>query len=53
MGTSLIEQGEPVGTCFELLNVEAPERIVSIHRAFITPVPTSSSRTRSVATETA
>ena len=28
MGTSLIEQGEPVGTCFELLNVEAPERIV-------------------------
>ena len=35
MGTSLIEQGEPVGTCFELLNVEAAERIGSIHRAFI------------------
>ncbi len=35
MGTSLIEQGEPVGTCFELLNVESPERIVSIHRTFI------------------
>src|SRR5258708_4174816 len=35
MGTSLIEQGEPVGTCFELLNVETPERIVSIHRAFV------------------
>jgi methionine synthase / methylenetetrahydrofolate reductase (NADH) len=35
MGTSLIEQGEPVGTCFELLNVDAPERIASIHRAFI------------------
>ena len=35
MGTSLIEQGEPVGTCFELLNVEAPERILTIHRAFV------------------
>lgn len=35
MGTSLIEQGEPLGTCFELLNVDDPERIVSIHRAFV------------------
>jgi methionine synthase I (cobalamin-dependent)/5,10-methylenetetrahydrofolate reductase len=35
MGTSLIEQGEPLGTCFELLNVEDPGRIVSIHRAFV------------------
>jgi len=35
MGTSLIEQGQPVGTCFELLNIEDPERIASIHRAFV------------------
>jgi methionine synthase / methylenetetrahydrofolate reductase (NADH) len=35
MGTSLIEQGESVGTCFELLNVDDPGRIVSIHRAFV------------------
>ncbi len=35
MGTSLIEQGEPLGACFELLNVDDPERIVSIHRAFV------------------
>jgi homocysteine S-methyltransferase len=35
MGTSLIERGEPLGTCFELLNVVDPERIVSIHRAFV------------------
>jgi methionine synthase I (cobalamin-dependent)/5,10-methylenetetrahydrofolate reductase len=35
MGTSLIEQGESLGTCFELLNVDDPARIVSIHRAFV------------------
>ncbi|MGZ8650987.1 MAG: bifunctional homocysteine S-methyltransferase/methylenetetrahydrofolate reductase [Actinomycetota bacterium] len=35
MGTSLIEQGERVGTCFELLNVDDPGRIVQIHRAFV------------------
>lgn len=35
MGTSLIEQGEPVGACFELLNVDDPGRIVQIHRAFV------------------
>ena len=35
MGTSLIEQGEPIGTCFELLNVDEPQRIVQIHRSFV------------------
>ena len=35
MGTSLIEQGEALGTCFELLNVDAPDRLVQIHRAFV------------------
>lgn len=35
MGTSLIEQGEPIGTCFELLNVDDPERIVRIHRSYV------------------
>ncbi len=35
MGTSLIEAGAPVGTCFELLNVEHPERVLAIHRAFV------------------
>jgi len=34
MGTSLIEAGAPVGTCFELLNVEDADRVVAIHRAF-------------------
>ena len=35
MGTSLIEQGEPIGTCFELLNVSDPQRIVGIHRSYV------------------
>ena len=35
MGTSLIEQGEPIGTCFELLNVGDPQRIVGIHRSYV------------------
>lgn len=34
MGTSLIETGAPVGTCFELLNVEDPDRVAAIHRSF-------------------
>ena len=51
MGTSLIEQGEPIGTCFELLNVERSRSgsCRSIAPSS-TPAPTSSSRTRSVAT---
>jgi len=35
MGTALIEQGEPIGTCFELLNVGDPQRIVGIHRSYV------------------
>ena len=35
MGTSLIEAGAPVGDCFELLNVDDPERVARIHRGFV------------------
>jgi methionine synthase / methylenetetrahydrofolate reductase(NADPH) len=35
MGTSLIESGAPLGTCFELLNAEDPQRVASIHRGFV------------------
>ena len=35
MGTSLIEQGEAPGSCFELLNAEDPGRVVAIHRSFV------------------
>ena len=35
MGTSLIEAGAPVSTCFESLNVDDPDRVLEIHRAFV------------------
>ena len=35
MGTSLIESGAPVGACFEALNVEDPQRVEGVHRAFV------------------
>ena len=35
MGTSLIETGAPIGACFESLNVDDPDRVVEIHRAFV------------------
>ncbi len=35
MGTSLIEAGAPVGACFESLNVDDPDRVLQIHRAFV------------------
>jgi homocysteine S-methyltransferase len=35
MGTSLIEQGAALGTCFELLNIDDPDRVASIHRTFV------------------
>ena len=35
MGTSLIATGVPVGSCFELLNVDDPERVERIHRSFV------------------
>jgi methionine synthase / methylenetetrahydrofolate reductase(NADPH) len=35
MGTSLIQSGAPVGACFESLNVEDPQRVQRVHRAFV------------------
>jgi methionine synthase / methylenetetrahydrofolate reductase(NADPH) len=35
MGTSLIENGAPVEACFEALNVEDPQRVEGVHRAFV------------------
>jgi methionine synthase I (cobalamin-dependent)/5,10-methylenetetrahydrofolate reductase len=35
MGTSLIQSGQPVGACFEALNVEDPQRVQRVHRAFV------------------
>jgi methionine synthase I (cobalamin-dependent)/5,10-methylenetetrahydrofolate reductase len=35
MGTSLIQSGEPVGACFEALNVEDPLRVQRVHAAFV------------------
>ncbi len=35
MGTSLIESGAPIGTCFELMNADDPEHVAAIHRSFV------------------
>jgi methionine synthase I (cobalamin-dependent)/5,10-methylenetetrahydrofolate reductase len=35
MGTSLVELGALVGACFELLNVEDPGLVESVHRGFV------------------
>jgi len=35
MGTSLIQSGAAVGACFESLNVEDPQRVQGVHRAFV------------------
>ena len=35
MGTSLIATDVPVGSCFELMNVDEPERVELVHRGFV------------------
>src|SRR5947207_2279047 len=35
MGTSLVDQGAPVGGCFEALNAEDPGLVEKIHRSFV------------------
>ncbi len=35
MGTSLIESGASLGTCFEALNADDPQRVLDIHRRFV------------------
>ena len=35
MGTSLVARGAPPDSCFELLNVRAPETVLAVHRGFV------------------
>jgi methionine synthase I (cobalamin-dependent)/5,10-methylenetetrahydrofolate reductase len=35
MGTSLIATGVPVGSCFELMNVDDPEHVERVHHGFV------------------
>lgn len=35
MGTSLVDLGAPVDSCFELLNVEAPDLVASVQEGFV------------------
>lgn len=35
MGTALIDAGAPIGACFEAFNLDDPERVASVHRAFV------------------
>ena len=34
MGTQLIQAGAPVGSCYDYLNVETPEVVETVHRAY-------------------
>lgn len=35
MGTTLLAQGFPLGSCFELLNLTEPNRILKIHKSYL------------------
>src|SRR5437899_7457406 len=35
MGTSLVERGVALGSCFELLNADSPDLVAGVHRSFV------------------